>query len=1266
MDARAQELEAAKEECRVLQSHVDAREAADRRAAEAAADAKRVAAQAEAESMARAAAEQEMQEMANQLKNMAVKVASLESKEHQEEEARVAAVAALSDELTSTTRESRALTNRLEEHLKELEQTKAALQAANEKLDDNAGHQAALDLAQVREGALQREIETLKRELASSQEALLGLKESAARVEALTQTATELRDDLEAQKSVSRHQAQKHASEHAQLRAAQDQSSAALVSEHKELQERVEWLETRLQEESAAAVQEAERASAAEQSVVELEEMLEEAKSATHDAEAALQESLEREASKKSYNEGTFPVNEEQRPMADSLLGHLGSTDAATELYQANEQLPQQQEEHQEVCSLSDSSKKTSMIEKSVQTVEVQQPQATIFDGNTNVAVEPTLQSVDRQHNHEEAYIPEPLVEVPSRKNSEQRQFQESEDESSLEPVVEDANTLANVWDLVEDFLHSAGTVHTLECLASERSIVAFKPSFSAPSSKEARHASQHIAENLLAAFDEGRAADFADLWAKHVPPSLTRPPRSSTNHDRVLNGANGEAAAAAWAQRVLVKAHAHFALLPLRQRLRRAQWAPSGSMSSSKKGRGTVSLPMIAQAQPRSSMQSITNDQSGGNFMPAPMQDSALEAFPADAAESRALEHFRTFLSSSDSAATGDPELLPLLALPQLPRPWQHPSLAAVLKPPGNANDAYDDENVAGNTSSAARAPEAETSMLSRGPKASANFSAVHADGLWVVSLRRELVTLLETRLLLARPPRLLALHRAYSTWQSVFKDRCVRASRSAATLREVSGELVGLCVELMQALDANLPSASSTTFARHRRRLNALRRTWQNESTEDAASMGPQEVAAPPLCGAALKRRLEALLSMTSVTRSREDDPLKRLLLALGDRLSYSTSVSSFGYEPARVRRQTTDDLITSDVLSLLQTSHSTDSNISDSILVALLDPFLAHGAAALRVVALLALRPEGRHYLTTARLPHLITALCAGLGPEAKFDASCAACVALSHLLPGKHTAAAAVADAAANARLLPNLIACLRRTLAMSSPSSSASPTSPTSSAFSPPAEALLGQGSVLLVLCGQSGPTQRWCAGELAINPLNAPEQHHPSANEEATDVVAELADLFNAALESPDRRSSSARNDGDDNTIRATSTIIEGVARCVLGCLLCLVQAHPGLRQRAAQLNLTSRWRNQSLSGDLEWQLECVAKAAVASSGIEGKRVRNSGDTDTRGCDQEDGDLNPEDEEAAFEMLESAFGTRSGTLIFESDLKPYYMSSSIP
>jgi seryl-tRNA synthetase len=127
LDARAKELEAAQEECRVLQGHVDAREAADRKTAEAAAEAKRVAAQAAAESVARAAAEQEMQEMANQLKNMAIQVVSLESKEHQEEEAQAAVVAALSDELTSATRESRALTNRLEEHLKDLEQTIAAL-----------------------------------------------------------------------------------------------------------------------------------------------------------------------------------------------------------------------------------------------------------------------------------------------------------------------------------------------------------------------------------------------------------------------------------------------------------------------------------------------------------------------------------------------------------------------------------------------------------------------------------------------------------------------------------------------------------------------------------------------------------------------------------------------------------------------------------------------------------------------------------------------------------------------------------------------------------------------------------------------------------------------------------------------------------------------------------------------------------------------------------------------------------------------------------
>jgi len=1246
LDARAKELEAAQEECRVLQGHVDAREAADRKTAEAAAEAKRVAAQAAAESVARAAAEQEMQEMANQLKNMAIQVVSLESKEHQEEEAQAAVVAALSDELTSATRESRALTNRLEEHLKDLEQTKAALKAANEKLDDHAGHQAALDLARVREEALQREIESLKKELASSREALLGLKESAARVEALTQTATELRDDLEVQKAISRNQAKKHAGELAQMCATQEYSSAALVSAHKELGERVQWLERKLQEEAEAAVQEAERASAAEQSVAELEELLEEAKGATHEAETALQGALEREAS--DCNKGGRPVNEEQRVMADSLLGNLGSMNTAVEPSQAGEQQLQQQQQEDNIPF--SSSRITTMAEKSVQTIEAQQQDA-LSGGleGTNMAKEPA-ETVQRQQSDEVANIPESLDEVSARTNSAQVIFQEStlqesEDESKYEPIVDDANALANVWDLVEDFLHSAGTVHTLECLASERSIVSFNPNFAPPSSKDTRRASQRIVESLLKAFDEGRAADFADLWVKHVPPSLSRPPRStgyvSTNQS--------EDGAAVWAQRVLVKAHAHFSLLPLRQRLRRARWVPSGS-SSPKKGRGAVSLPKIPQAQPRSSTQHVTdgNSSRGGSSMPTPVHDSTLEAFPADAAESRALEHFRSFLASSDSAATGDPELLPLLALPQLPRPWQHPSLAAVLRPPDDDdNTAYGIENVATNVSAA------------KAPKDSADLA--HADGPWVVSLRRELATLLETRLLLARPPRLLALHRAYSNWQSVLKDRCARTSRSAATLGEVSGELVGLCVELLQAIDAQSPGASSSTFVRHRRRLNVLRRTWQNErTTEGKASMGVQEVTAPPLFGAALKRRVEALLSMATVTTSThsEDEPLRRLLAALGDRLSYSTGA---GYEPTRVRRQTTEDLTTGDVLSLLQHPHGTDSS-SSSNLTALLDPSRAHGAAALRVVALLALRPEGRHYLTSASLPRLMAALVAGLGPDARLDASCAACLALSNLLPGGHaTAAAAVSDAAANAQLLPTLIGCLRRVLTMQSPATS--PTSSSSSVYSPPAEALLGQGSVLLVLCGKSGPIQRWCAGELAVNPSNAPEQHHPSANnEEATDAVAELADLFNAALESLDRQCSSTSND-EDATV-ATSNVIEGVARCVLGCLLCLVQAHSALRQRATRLNLASRWRGRaSLSEDLEWQLECVAKAAAAPSGKGSRSLRSSGDTDEGGSDQNNGDdLNPEDEEAAFEVLENTFDTRSDALMFESVLQPYYMA----
>lgn len=55
-----------------------------------------------------------------------------------------------------------------------------------------------------------------------------------------------------------------------------------------------------------------------------------------------------------------------------------------------------------------------------------------------------------------------------------------------------------------------------------------------------------------------------------------------------------------------------------------------------------------------------------------------------------------------------------------------------------------------------------------------------------WVSSVRAELAELLESRLLLARPPALLILHRAYATWQTLLADTALEARAQSNELGE------------------------------------------------------------------------------------------------------------------------------------------------------------------------------------------------------------------------------------------------------------------------------------------------------------------------------------------------------------------------------------------------------------------------------------------------------------------------------------------------
>ena len=124
---------------------------------------------------------------------------------------------------------------------------------------------------------------------------------------------------------------------------------------------------------------------------------------------------------------------------------------------------------------------------------------------------------------------------------------------------------------------------------------------------------------------------------------------------------------------------------------------------------------------------------------------------YPSGPDEEAALTRFQNYLAGAaaqnDDLLNSYPDLLlPLFALPQLPRPWTHPALTLILQPPPPRDEAPPSLDVKA---------DLNTTLGS--------ISAGLESSPWVRSVRAELAELLETRLLLARPPALLILHRAY-----------------------------------------------------------------------------------------------------------------------------------------------------------------------------------------------------------------------------------------------------------------------------------------------------------------------------------------------------------------------------------------------------------------------------------------------------------------------------------------------------------------------
>ena len=358
------------------------------------------------------------------------------------------------------------------------------------------------------------------------------------------------------------------------------------------------------------------------------------------------------------------------------------------------------------------------------------------------------------------------------------------------------ATVQESVWALVEDWLRCLDFQHTADCLVSERGCVRYSPFFGGPIAPAARERSERSKEAILRAFDDGNAPAFESLWQTHVPPSVL----AESPHDT-----EAERAQRTGLQRLLVQINAHFALLPLRRRL--SLMAPREASA-------------MALAMERAEAASPSKRPAGGDgtahaFIDEDGKEPTL--YPSGPDEEAALQRFQNYLAGAaaqnDDLLNSYPELLPLFALPQLPRPWTHPALTLILQPPppsdgvGYSTDIVTDVKADLN---------ATLGSISAGLESSP----------WVSNVRAELAELLESRLLLARPPALLILHRAYTTWQTLLADTALEARAQSNELVDVTRDLFGLSMQLMGDLSqSNAGTADKSALVKYRRNLNNAR---------------------------------------------------------------------------------------------------------------------------------------------------------------------------------------------------------------------------------------------------------------------------------------------------------------------------------------------------------------------------------------------------------------------------------------------------------
>ena len=356
------------------------------------------------------------------------------------------------------------------------------------------------------------------------------------------------------------------------------------------------------------------------------------------------------------------------------------------------------------------------------------------------------------------------------------------------------ATVQESVWALVEDWLRCLDFQHTADCLVSERGCVRYSPFFGGPIAPAARERSERSKEAILRAFDDGNAPAFESLWQTHVPPSVL----AESPHDT-----EAERAQRTGLQRLLVQINAHFALLPLRRRL--SLMAPREASA-------------MALAMERAEAASPSKRPAGGDgtahaFIDEDGKEPTL--YPSGPDEEAALQRFQNYLAGAaaqnDDLLNSYPELLPLFALPQLPRPWTHPALTLILQPPppsdGLSTDVETDVRADLNTTLGSISADLELSP-------------------WVSSVRAELAELLESRLLLARPPALLILHRAYTTWQTLLADTALEARAQSNELVDVTQDLFGLSMQLMGDLSTSKSgTVEKSTLVKYRRNLNNSR---------------------------------------------------------------------------------------------------------------------------------------------------------------------------------------------------------------------------------------------------------------------------------------------------------------------------------------------------------------------------------------------------------------------------------------------------------